>query len=89
MHVLEYNHSNNVLDGVFACIVQGSAGEFLSLVSLATVPPQVSTGSGPTREVAHDSASHSALCALAMLENPARVVPAEVKVDRVDHRGDG
>lgn len=40
-------------------------GEYLSLVSLSTSPPQVSHGAGPTLEGSHNHAAHTALRALA------------------------
>jgi double-stranded RNA-binding protein Staufen len=40
-------------------------GEYLSLVSLSTNPPQVSHGAGPTLEASHNNAAHTALRALA------------------------
>jgi len=40
-------------------------GEYLSLVSLSTNPPQVSHGAGPTLEGSHNNAAHTALKALA------------------------
>ena len=75
-------------------LFQGNKGEVLSLVTLSTIPPQVSHGAGLTREASHDVASHAALRALAMIENPPpqhllQHHPAEVKVEGVDHRGDG
>jgi len=40
-------------------------GEYLSLVSLSTTPPQVSHGAGPTLEGSHNNAAHTALRTLA------------------------
>lgn len=40
-------------------------GEYLSLVSLSTNPPQVSHGAGPTLEGSHNNAAHTALRTLA------------------------
>jgi len=40
-------------------------GEYLSLVSLSTNPPQVSHGAGSTLEGSHNNAAHTALRALA------------------------
>ena len=40
-------------------------GEYLSLVSLSTSPPQVSHGAGPTLEGSHNNAAHTALRTLA------------------------
>lgn len=67
---------------------QGNKGELLSLVTLSTVPPQVSTGAGQTRDAAHDGASLAALRALAMVDSAAQF-HTDPKPDRVDHRGDG
>jgi len=40
-------------------------GEYLSLVSLSTTPPQVSHGAGATLEGSHNNAAHTALRTLA------------------------
>merc|ERR1712117_318435 len=40
-------------------------GEYLSLVSLSTTPPQVSHGAGPPLEGSHNNAAHTALRTLA------------------------
>jgi len=40
-------------------------GEYLSLVSLSTNPPQVSHGAGATLEGSHNNAAHTALKTLA------------------------
>lgn len=60
-------------------------GEYLSLVSLSTNPPQVSHGAGPTLEASHNNAAHTALRALANtgLDNVAQdkgsMKPASLK----------
>ncbi|XP_037080333.1 double-stranded RNA-binding protein Staufen homolog 1-like, partial [Pollicipes pollicipes] len=51
----------------FTDIPRGNKSEFLSLVSLTTQPPQMSHGSGPTVEAAHDQAALTALTALTEL----------------------
>ncbi|XP_067142126.1 double-stranded RNA-binding protein Staufen homolog 2-like isoform X2 [Centruroides vittatus] len=51
----------------FTDFPKGNKLEYLSLVSLSTIPPQVKHGAGPTIEASHDQAALMALRALAEL----------------------
>ncbi|XP_043244271.1 double-stranded RNA-binding protein Staufen homolog 2-like isoform X2 [Amphibalanus amphitrite] len=76
----------------FTDIPRGNKSEFLSLVSLSTQPPQMSHGSGPTVEAAHDQAALTALTGLTELgldnvTNGSPSSPAGGSADRA--AGDG